>query len=389
MIKYRALLILLLPLAEWVFCITPDAQLIKSITKHDLPVELHKVVTADDYVLTMIRIPAPGKPPLLLMHGLLCSSADYTILGPEKSLASLAYKAGYDVWLGNNRGNTFSRVHKKLDVKSKEFWEFSFDEFALYDLPSMVDYVLNRTRQTKLHYVGFSQGTTQFFAMNSLRPEYNAKFISAHLLAPVSFLHRATNPAMFLASRINELEVIADMTNVYDIASRGGPLVDTIVLAVKTGFVPPDLVLINIWYFFGYHDSINRTMIPELAEYTPAGISLYQFLHYLQVYNAKSFQRYDFGKKKNLKRYGQVNPPDYPLHKVAAPVYLYHSEKDNLNHPKDVEELVKRLPNVKLKFKVPMADWNHLDFIYSSEAHRLYQVIISELKKLRAKQLGG
>jgi len=32
--------------------------------------------------------------------------------------------SGYDVWLGNARGNTYSRRHIKLTAKRKEFWNF-------------------------------------------------------------------------------------------------------------------------------------------------------------------------------------------------------------------------------------------------------------------------
>ena len=52
-------------------------------------------------------------------------------------------KNGFDVWLGNNRGNSFSRKHKKLDPDTNtKFWEFSFVELGDFDTPAMIDYVL-------------------------------------------------------------------------------------------------------------------------------------------------------------------------------------------------------------------------------------------------------
>lgn len=40
------------------------------------------------------------------------------------------------------------------------FSSCSFDEMAKYDLPATIDFILKKTGQDKLHYVGHSQGTT-------------------------------------------------------------------------------------------------------------------------------------------------------------------------------------------------------------------------------------
>ena len=35
---------------------------------------------------------------------------------------------------------------------------YSFDEQIAYDIPATIDFILNKTRQTQLYYVGHSQG---------------------------------------------------------------------------------------------------------------------------------------------------------------------------------------------------------------------------------------
>ncbi len=53
-------------------------------------------------------------------------------------------------------------------------------------------------------------------------------------------------------------------------------------------------------------------------------------IHYGQEVASGKFQSFDFGKLKNLKKYGSLNPPEYKLNIVKVPVAAYWSQNDLL-----------------------------------------------------------
>lgn len=166
------------------------------IEKYGYPAETHQVETKDGYILTFHRIPRnnSGKPPVFIQHGIIGSSDHYVITGPKEGLIYQLYDAGYDVWLGNTRGNTYTKKHKFLSPSSQQFWNYTFHELATYDLPAMIDYIIKTTKQDKIHYIGHSQGTTVFFVLLSEKPEFNSKIKSGTMLAPVAYLGNLREP---------------------------------------------------------------------------------------------------------------------------------------------------------------------------------------------------
>lgn len=119
--------------------------------RHGYAAETYTVKTEDGYLLTMHRIPCGrnGCPqsgrgsgqPVFLQHGLLSSSADWCLSGPGHAFAFTLADLGYDVWLGNARGNTYSRKHVSISNEDAKFWDFSWHEMALYDIPAELDFV--------------------------------------------------------------------------------------------------------------------------------------------------------------------------------------------------------------------------------------------------------
>lgn len=116
---------------------------------------------------------------------------------------------GYDVWMGNARGNYYSRKHVSIDPDDGgKFWKFSWHEIGYYDLPACIDYILIETGTKKLHYMGHSQGTAVFFVMASTKPKYNDKIILMQAMAPVSYVSNLRSPFIkFVAPFSPTLEV--------------------------------------------------------------------------------------------------------------------------------------------------------------------------------------
>ena len=118
-------------------CTDPDCTLTfeQLCNQNGFKYETHTVTTEDGYILEMMRIPGMlgeqgtiTKPPVFMQHGLF-DSADAFIMNYEQNApAFIAAKAGYDVWLGNTRGNKYSRKHVTLNpnINREKFWDFDF-----------------------------------------------------------------------------------------------------------------------------------------------------------------------------------------------------------------------------------------------------------------------
>lgn len=84
----------------------------------------------------------------------------------------------------------------------------SWHEIGKYDIPAMIDYIINKTNQQKIHYIGHSQGTTTLFVAMSVRPEYNQKVRLATLMGPAVFLGKIPHVLLRIISKfVDQIEV--------------------------------------------------------------------------------------------------------------------------------------------------------------------------------------
>ena len=75
---------------------------------------------------------------VFFQHGLISAADDWISNEASVAPAFEMARAGYDVWLGNNRGNFNSPDNINFSQKSipKEYFDYSFQKLGEYDLPT-------------------------------------------------------------------------------------------------------------------------------------------------------------------------------------------------------------------------------------------------------------
>ncbi|XP_050299647.1 lipase 3-like [Anthonomus grandis grandis] len=358
------------------------------VESNGYPVEVHKVTTSDGYILTMYRIPkspytgkSNGKV-AFLQHGILSSSADWCVLGAGKALAFKLSDQGYDIWLGNARGNIWSREHTSLTTKDSEYWAFSWHQIGAIDLPAMIDYVLEQTGVEKVYYVGHSQGTTVYYVMTSMYPEYNDKIVVGASLAPIGFVKHMTSPLFqlmaFWSGTLDSLFSIIGLNEFAPTNDFFRNIVGDVMC--KEDSVTQLLCTNALFAICGFsRNQMNTTLLPLLTHYSPGGASVKQFVHFGQEIRSGYFRQYDLGTSGNRKQYGSRSPPSYDLTKITAPTFLFYSKNDWLSAEKDVNNLCTGMGS-SCKGKVLMSDFafNHIDYLFGIDAPALvYNKVIS------------
>lgn len=360
------------------------------LQKYNYPVEEHTVLTPDGYILTLFRIPpktqtrdVQKRPVVFLMHDLLGSADDWILMGPGKSLAYLLSDAGYDVWLGNARGNKYCRQHVSKHPALKEFWQFSNDEIALQDLPTMINRTLITTHQDKLHYIGHGQGVTVVLGLIAAKPEYNDKIATLHALAPMVYMTNVRSPL---------IKMIAPTSSLYERLHHqfghgqfhpANELIQTLGGSMCENEIGCKNICSNLNFAMAgvNMDALQPEIVPVIMAHLPAGTSTRTVKHFGQGVASHEFRKYDYGYENNKNVYGTPEPPKYEMSKVHVPVAVYYSEEDWLAHPKDVKHLIKELPNVMKTYQVPEEHFSHMDFQFSKTAPTVvYKELINNIE---------
>ncbi|KAK3310789.1 Alpha/Beta hydrolase protein [Chaetomium strumarium] len=339
--------------------------------------EEHVVQTKDGYLLGLHRLAwrrgeedtkvnnrgakSVKKRVVYLHHGLLMNSEVWVCLTDEqRALPFALVEKGYDVWLGNNRGNKYSKKSIHSSPTSVKFWNFSIDEFAFHDIPDTIDYILETTGQPSLSYIGFSQGTAQAFASLAVHPKLNDQVNVFIALAP------AMSPAG-LSNGVVDALVKASPQVLFLLFGRRSILSSATMW--ESLLYPPlftKLIDLGLSFLFNWRTQ-NISASQKLAAYP----HLYSFtstksvVHWFQIIRTKSFQMYD----------DDVHPPllltssskytkvaRYPTRNIRTPVVLVYGGSDSLV---DIKAMLRELPAQTVANEIP--HYEHLDFLWARD----------------------
>lgn len=125
--------------------------------------------------------------------------------------------------------------------------------------------------------------------------------------------------------------------------------------------------------------SLFQSIVPIIKSHTPAGASNKQFFHYGQLIENHRFSKFDYGKVRNMHKYGGTTAPNYSLGNCTVPVALFYSAQDRLAAADNVQRLAHELPNVLAVRRIRDDTFNHIDFVWAMDAKDLLYTYVLNL----------
>ncbi|KXN87367.1 hypothetical protein AN958_08919 [Leucoagaricus sp. SymC.cos] len=338
---------------------------------HGYTHEEHVVLTKDGYLLGLHRLPgkrgekrkkpgtSTGKPVVYLHHGLLMNSEVWVCLtNPERSLAFVLAEQGYDVWLGNNRGNKYSKKSIHHGPNTSGFWDYSIDNFAWHDIPDTINHILQVTKAPQLSYIGFSQGTAQAFAALSIHPQLNEKINVFIALAP------AMSPAGLAAP------IVDDFSPTFLFLIFGRKSILSSATFWQSIIYPPIFASVidkSLIWLFNWR-SLNISSHQKIAAYA----HLYSFtsvksvVHWFQIMRNAAFQMYDDDVLSPIvvTSVSSYRPVRFPTRNIVTPIVLLYGDSDSLV---DIDTMLAQLPGHTVAKR--LHTYEHLDILWGRNVH--------------------
>lgn len=343
------------------------------------PISNHFVTTSDGYILQLFRIGSKSASsfnsgtPVFMQHGLVDSADDWLVNTEELAPGFILANKGYDVWLGNTRGNHHSRNHTTLNPETdKAFWEYTWNDMAEFDVPAQVDYILEKTSNSNLVYVGHSQGTTILMARLATHQEFAEKIKLAVFLAPVASVRNQNSKIVSMGSK-TDFFMLMRLFGMSEIFKKNSPIMPFICQNLQLICSKPIELLADSDISV---DNLERLGV--ITGHYPSSDSLKNLQMWTQMikYKENKLQKFDYGnRQKNLEIYGVSSPPLYDLTKIKANLGIFAGVYDRLADQEDVQWLKTQLVNANISWYKDDYELGHGSFMWAKDSTWFNDVI--------------
>jgi lysosomal acid lipase/cholesteryl ester hydrolase len=380
-----------------------------------ISLETHRTITPDGFEIILHRcslqqpssLTPSSLPPVLLVHGLM-QDAESFLCGGSTSLVFSLLHAGYDVWIGNNRGTKYSSNHLKYERTKRDYWDYSIDDLALYDVPTMIQHVLHTTQYSQLTYIGFSQGSVQAFISFSLNSLLQTKISLFIALSPA--LKTTGLSSSFLQFLLQQFPSLT-----FSLFGRLDMLSCCIFFRqiLSKHFFSHIIYTAMNFLFHWSCENISFTRQLELFQYCYSSSSVKCVDHWFQIIQSGSIQNYRphtsdtsvrgchsnvdsqnqdkrcvvDSTERSVERDDDENGTDVKYHfrsgqmpQMDCPVALFYGGQDTLI-VENIHEVLEDL-QASLQYHHCEPSYEHLDMIWADNAHqKIFPKIIEQMKQ--------
>lgn len=266
--------------------------------------------------------------------------------GEKNAMGFFMVQQGFDVWLGNNRGNRYSKAHTNPKISQYDYYQMSFENYGIYDIPGFYQKIFEfyQDKDQKIIYMAHSQGNSQMFAglLDSRSKAYLIKHTERFFaFAPIVFMTKIDKTRQGAAKTFSPL---------YNVADWLSWAIDIYWIGDKYG-----------------------------------GSPLYAALHYAQLIAGDKgkpvFRKYDYGWISNKYHYGCFGgPPEWNLGDFpkSVPLTMQGNSDDDLASPANLDDLLDHLGRDYYKIDY-VEGWGHNNIFANEDKTPIYNIIKRDL----------
>ena len=327
--------------------------ILTSCTSIKIRGEVRIIETKDNWKIAIERFRPIGgsnskKYPVIICHGLM-GTREYFKQNEEESIVYQLTKEGYEVFVMDLRGRKSDGINERGEEDSttspgyyfgKTYNDFSFDDYAKYDVDAVITYVLKETNKDRVNWIGHSMGGMVIYARaGSMGENRIANLVT--LGSPFSF--------PFKPKKLDVLNLLQPILNIFPTVPVGS-------LAGFSSYTPFDFYYFMSLYY--YPENMDKEQVRRLTRLGANNESPKVFQQFSNGMGKWNFESMD----------GKMKYTDN-ISNIQMPVLLIAGRRDLLGSPYIVRHVYEKIGSKDKTFMMisradgHTEDYGHVDLV--------------------------